>query len=221
MAHMGIIDPLDPPTGGQFWPWYWQLEKYVHMADTTNGYGHVMPAKGVFLCPGYAKAARVDYDVWNEGAYGYNGAGTARDGSQTNSRNFGLGGELIGPAGFAFSYRPIKESEVFSPSRMFALGDAMFGGGRVLDTSNLDQYLYGLDWLEAAIGAFDVPPSNDSIEALNRTINKRHSGRWVVGFCDAHIETLNTKKFTDYNDPEVLRHWNRDDQAHREALALP
>ncbi len=212
--HRDVPDPSQPPLPlGQIWTWYQQLAPYVGTACTNDNYGPIMPVRGVFLCPSYARVAQLSYLGMQIGAYGYNLGGTLRLAPPGVSNNLGLGGESVPLAQNTHDYRPTKETEVLSPSRMFALGDAPFVGG-VVNPSDPHPVpgLWGMDDLPNAIGTYQALISLNQV--FVRAIQKRHGGHWVVGFCDAHIETLTTKAFTDYHDPEVLRHWNRDDLPH-------
>lgn len=229
MLHYDTPDPSQPPNA-QVWLWYQQLGKYLGLISTNNLGGPLMPARGVFLCPSYARIARVDYDSSGHGAYGYNAYGTQRDGAPGTYPNvdnffpnFGLGGEVGPNHGTTRDIRPIRDAEVLRPSRMFALGDSTFILSGADSYINMDQHEYGINDLDLAIGVYNLISTydNDWTKSLTRTIAKRHSGRWVVGFCDAHVETLTTKAFTDSHNPDVLRHWNRDDLAHADALGLP
>jgi len=67
--------------------------------------------------------------------------------------------------------------------------------------------------IAAFYGALSVStPASRSLCAS--PVLRAGGGHRVFGFCDAHIETLTTKAFTDYHDLEVLRYWNRDDLPH-------
>ena len=39
---------------------------------------------------------------------------------------------------------------------------------------------------------------------------RRHGGLWNVACCDAHVESLKTKKLFSRNDPMVVKLWNRE-----------
>jgi prepilin-type N-terminal cleavage/methylation domain-containing protein len=230
LRHMDLPDPSDlpdaynPANGSEPWTWYWRLEEYMAMSPVTNGTGHVMPASGVFRCPSFAKFARLDYLNWAEGSYGYNARGTDRGGSPIGadgfSRSFGLGGDDRISARTTRDFRAVREFQVLKPSRLFALGDSPFMlVGLPGDTVNPEASI----WLDNAIGQYSqiTPPVADWQKSLARAITRRHGARWVVNFADAHVETLTTRDFTDHHNPEVLRHWNRDDQPHADALGLP
>jgi len=220
-VHHDVNDPSQPPLPlGQIWTWYQQLSTYVGTPCTNDDRGPIMPARGVFLCPSYARVAQVDYSGMQVGAYGYNYGGSIRicvvPSFVDFGPNFGLGGENRPFAQTTHDYRAIKEAEVISPSRMFALADAMFEGTGSSSDPNPSFHVYGQGDLPNAIGAYEQLSTLAPV--FVRAIQQRHLGRWVVGFCDAHIETLTTRAFTDYHDSEVLRHWNRDDSSHADAL---
>jgi len=43
---------------------------------------------------------------------------------------------------------------------------------------------------------------------------QRHGGRWNMGFCDAHTESLRVKQVFDLTNAAVNQRWNIDDQPH-------
>ncbi|HWW03229.1 MAG TPA: DUF1559 domain-containing protein [Candidatus Acidoferrum sp.] len=228
--HPDVPDPSQPPLlSGQVWTWYQQLAPYVGMTCTNNESGPVMPAYGVFLCPSYARAARPHHNGIFEGTYGYNGFGSGRDpesvpglpDADNEMPNFGLGGESKPIPRNTRDYHAIKEWEVLSPSRMFALGDAGFSYGRVNHSDpNPEVFVQGKADLGTALGAHQLVSAYPH-QLIPRTIRRRHGGHWVVDYCDGHVETLTTQAFTDHHDPEVLKHWNRDNLPHADALASP
>jgi prepilin-type processing-associated H-X9-DG protein len=105
----------------------------------------------------------------------------------------------------------VKESEVVSPSEMFAVGDAFFGAPDVIEDgvsilgrasdSAVSSHGYG----------FSDPESTKRSYA-------RHQGKANVVFCDGHVESPPLPfLFTDTSDAALSR-WNRDHQPHRERL---
>jgi len=78
-VHHDVPDPSQPPLPlGQVWTWYQQLAPYVGMACTNDDRGPIMPVRGVFLCPSYARVAQLSHLWMQIGAYGYNFGGTGR-----------------------------------------------------------------------------------------------------------------------------------------------
>jgi prepilin-type processing-associated H-X9-DG protein/prepilin-type N-terminal cleavage/methylation domain-containing protein len=142
--------------------------------------------EGVWHCPAARWKASLP-DGLIPLSYAYNAYGSL--GNRTNS--LGLGGRYIFSP---FSYAPLNESEVVSPSDMMAISDSFSGGiffGRCQD----------LQWLEKVGFAFS-----------------RHQGRVNVAFCDGHVESPSLGfVFTNASDAALVR-WNRDHQPHRDLL---
>ena len=172
------------------------------------------PRSSVYACPGYTRARGVYYagPDWAVGAYGYN----AGRGMQTfhGGKGFfvnGLGEPRI---------PPISESEVIRPSECIAIGDCTIATAQGVPPDKI------LGSMEAPQFHTDLMHSELDADARNGGINfplgptdiamlRRHGGRWNMVFCDGHVENGKLAKFFDWNKDEVLKLWNRDNEAHR------
>jgi prepilin-type N-terminal cleavage/methylation domain-containing protein/prepilin-type processing-associated H-X9-DG protein len=106
----------------------------------------------------------------------------------------------------------VTESGVVSPSEMYALGDAFYGGpGIVVDgVSILGRASSSV--VLAHGHSFQDPESTKRAYA-------RHHGKANVVFCDGHVESPTLAfLFEDTSDAALVR-WNRDHLPHREKLA--
>jgi prepilin-type processing-associated H-X9-DG protein len=106
----------------------------------------------------------------------------------------------------------VNESEVASPSEMFAVGDAFFGSPSVI-----------VDGVSTLGRASDMYVSSHSsgfsdTESTKRSY-ARHQGKANVVFCDGHVESPPLPfLFADTSDAALSR-WNRDHLPHREKLS--
>ncbi|PYJ98560.1 MAG: hypothetical protein DME23_11695 [Verrucomicrobia bacterium] len=106
-----------------------------------------------------------------------------------------------------------KESQVVSPSRMIAYGDA------VLDF--FPQIIPALGFF-----AWWHVEEDASYERSRRLMARRHLGEWNIAFADGHLEHFKTnvlfgKNAYDPADEEMRRRWNRDHEPHWEELPHP
>ena len=212
-------DPKFRRKNNALWPQ--MLEPYTNARWTSQ----------LYKCPEYKGLTiegRIEGDPLSNplGSYGYNANGV-----KWRQSNLGLGGDHSKDL---FSYdesqwentqteiRPIKEHQVKSPSDMIALGDANLA---FVSSENLRTY-YDLEVPEGTYsgwGLLDVNHRNfwQQIKPLNTNIihavQQRHGGRYNVGFCDGHIESIPRWKLFSRAD-ETLRRWNNDNRPHRDLL---
>jgi hypothetical protein len=202
---------------GQFW--FQVLQPYVgdrwpgdnvkstagpiqYLTDTNSGHH-------VFMCPGYDRIHGVYFhpggNIFVEkyggaGAYAYN----AIDGLDINT--FGFGGVPL-PFMQPYELRPIREAQVASPSRMITIGDSTIGSPEP----------YGPDQIGIAIAPLVLFTSpRKSPTAQDKGMLQRHAGIWNQSFVDGHVESGKRETFFLWTD-EVLKLWNRDNQAHKDA----
>jgi prepilin-type N-terminal cleavage/methylation domain-containing protein/prepilin-type processing-associated H-X9-DG protein len=88
---------------------------------------------------------------------------------------------------------PITESEVPVPSDMMAIGDCFDGSVEFTRRTLVDAETLG-------------------------NIRTRHQGKSNVVFCDAHVESPQSKFLLEDTSDTALVRWNRDHQPHRELL---
>jgi prepilin-type N-terminal cleavage/methylation domain-containing protein/prepilin-type processing-associated H-X9-DG protein len=197
----------------------WPEDNYTN-ANVGSGYPlqYLGPGKGIYACPSYNRL---------QGQFLHNHSGVFADFGSYGYNDFGTGPG--GGRGLGFSSRawglllPTRESQVVAPSDMIGMGDAiLFNNDRsyqfsspvsgvwVLDEAFSDPRLY-------RIAMYGVPAANPAVPAMKR----RHSGRWNIGFCDAHVETLRTRQLFYISDPVIAQRWNADHQPHNDGWVPP
>jgi prepilin-type processing-associated H-X9-DG protein len=154
--------------------------------------------------------------------YGYNVIGsTAVDGR-------GLSGhwwlhELNDPQQVEV-WTPTRENEVRVPSDMIGFGDATFwpskdlaslGSSSILGILRLNFAVVQQDCYNAVLRG--LPAADPVVQAMKQ----RHGGRWNIGFCDAHIESLLPKSLFDVSNPVVAQRWNNDHEPHLDEWRPP
>jgi prepilin-type processing-associated H-X9-DG protein len=180
--------------------WYQRLEPYTH-AQGPDGSG-TNSLKGIYSCPAFVHIA----PAWANNTYGYNANGCG----ETLGTNWGLGiggQHLTDNNPYAFGdrfWRPNKEHEIVRTPEMIAVGDAFLLDifGRIEARPALNDELRGWN------------PTNSPVPAV---LNRRHSGRFNVLFCDTHIEYTKPQMLYLLQD-DNLRRWNNDHQPHWDAL---
>lgn len=206
---------LDPEVSLEIKFWSEALEPYTASFWTNK----------LYKCPEYKGITIDGNDIATTlGSYGYNANGT-----QENFSELGLGGSLATwnvNEEFAWNHEGIfhlKGSQVRSPSNMIAIGDANLISAFPLYIKKL----YGIDIEKetySGAGLLDINKryafqrkswlaSTNIIEATLR----RHSGRYNVGFCDGHIESIPRLRLFERSD-SALRRWNNDNQPHADLL---
>jgi prepilin-type N-terminal cleavage/methylation domain-containing protein/prepilin-type processing-associated H-X9-DG protein len=205
--------------------WMQRLEKYVgdKWSPDTARYdsAHLTGAqpRGVYSCPGYNRVKGLYstyYDVLGTdnatGAYGYNadegpfGVGVPPTGS-TRISSLGRWFALV---------EPVRESQVTSPSRLIASGDAPI----LSQDGLLPGDILGLDVAPApqpSLLLLDLNlPTPRPLTPFEIASWQRHGGRWNMGCCDGHVEGGRTSAFFDWRNEEILKRWNFDNQVHRQ-----
>lgn len=135
---------------------------------------------GIFSCPGYEPFV---HGTTSAHAYGYNAYGSATRGVAA----FSLG------LGFSGAIRPIRSSDVVSPSEMIAVGDLQLPPSLWINT--LSPPPGGLAWWSFVPG--------------------RHSGGANMLFCDGHVAFASQASWTEAG-VRARRRWNNDHQPHPE-----
>lgn len=206
--------------------WHQQLEPYVGAKwPASNSLVQAeSPRTRLYRCPSYERAIYLSGGTYTNadlpmiGSYGYNSFGSGELHPRTC---LGLGGDLLvdNPV-YTYHYRATRESEVLKPSVMLACADAWYNNSwnnpeawMVVGFSDLSN---GLLWFtDRGIPPNPTDPFNVAPWAATL---KRHNGHWNSLFCDGHVQTMVSKPLFDGHDPEVLRHWNRDNQPHPDLL---
>jgi prepilin-type N-terminal cleavage/methylation domain-containing protein/prepilin-type processing-associated H-X9-DG protein len=180
-----------------------------------------------WTCPGYNRIRG-----WSGGtngmgefaSYGYN-----TEGSVPDHERLGLDGYYSDNGGenATIYSRSVRESEVVAPSDMIAIGDAPV----VLDANRKPQVGGALPpvyaWFDLSFfvehranydAVMNGTPGNDTAV---RAMQQRHRGRWNIGFCDGHVESLKPAALFDVRNPVVMQRWNNDHQPHNQGLVIP
>jgi prepilin-type N-terminal cleavage/methylation domain-containing protein/prepilin-type processing-associated H-X9-DG protein len=248
-------------TCSQFFMTAWsdRLQPYVRASCSDNNFGAsstcdssteaaaystitwLRPGQGVYACPGYNRVHGLFGNYWATypaanggyysqtypgmglvGSYAYNDAGC---GGQ------GLAGYYQGGSALA-NWRPTRESQVASPSEMFAVSDSLFFAGAPPVFAGAPP-VYGLmvldlNWNHASNASAVSPVSNpfDNVSAnaaltgqppgdrAVRATRQRHVGQWNMAFCDSHVEHLRANQVFALTNLGVNRRWNVDNQPH-------
>ena len=199
-------DELQPFLGSP-----WPKQNVVTWDFST--YTYLGPRQSVFACPAYNRLRGAFVDLGGEeawasgrGAYGYNAGGLSR---VQGIRYFGPNTLGLGDEGTA----PVRESQVVSPSDMFAVGDTFFDenplGGHLF-LSNVFMYQVFSD-----LTIRGLPPGNPATQAMRQ----RHGGRWNMAFCDGHVESLRISDLFDLSNSLVAARWNNDHQPRNQGWA--
>jgi prepilin-type N-terminal cleavage/methylation domain-containing protein/prepilin-type processing-associated H-X9-DG protein len=172
------------------------------------------PRQGVWVCPGYNRMRGVFYDrdgpgynpaVWEGYAYNFNGQ------VQGTVRAFTSHGLWIHdrPQG---KYRdaPVRDEDVLNPSDMIAYGDSIIQTGSTFDKHSVS--LGNIVLSDTINEGYGYPPAS-IIAYFERPCQRRHLGRWNVGFCDGHVENLKAIDLFDVRRDSVLKRWNRENRS--------
>jgi prepilin-type processing-associated H-X9-DG protein len=124
--------------------------------------------------------------------------------------------------GFAWSFggSTVREAEVLAPSDMVALLDTQFEPLYRFPTGRFDLGrligFFGYDQLykQGVLGQPVLGPGTS--DPMVSAYQHRHSWKWNVAFCDAHVESLAPLALWDLSKSSVARRWNRDHLPHVE-----
>ena len=130
--------------------------------------------------------------------------------------------ELALTDGTTGAIRPVRESEVLSPSAMIAIGDSEIPAVRGLPAGAILGHIMApflqvnllLSEQFAHMPGIPPPPSL-LLFPTDKAMLGRHGGRWNMLFCDGHSQNGKLGQFFNFTDDNVLRLWNRDNQPHR------
>lgn len=157
------------------------------LASGTNAFRFDTDS-GVFACPS-AQAPPSWPPRRGYSKYGYNGYGLG-----DHNNPLGLGGVAV--EGAEGPRRPVKVSEVKSPTTLLLLGDG-FRGWR--------------STVEDGISLLQCNPIAAEVEGSTARSLSRHRGRAVVGFADSHVERVELRRMfgADGWEPDPSM-WQRD-----------
>gem|GEM_PF-167971 len=206
---------VDPTlsSANTFWPT--ALEPYTSMRWTNK----------LYTCPDYRGLSVNGNDEGAPlGSYGYNANGTKFTPSE-----LGLGGVLTKVAIedsedlAEQNMLRIKESKVISPANMIALGDAHL----IWSPKSLTLELYGINLPKdnySGMGLLDINSRNaveqqgwPGRDGVIKATLKRHNARYVLAFCDGHIESIPRDRLFQKTD-DSLKRWNNDHEPHKDLL---
>jgi prepilin-type N-terminal cleavage/methylation domain-containing protein/prepilin-type processing-associated H-X9-DG protein len=196
----------------------WPKDNYINWY--TYNYTYLGPRTGIYACPAYNRLKGMflsdfHYPGENLGSYAYNSGGWG---------NRGLGYLWLPSEGYPYNVKSTSEAQVLCPSEMISEGEApllFFGkSGPVFG----DAYYY----LE-----FNIPnsPSGDYslsffliLQGKQKSyynygwaipqMNQRHNGRWVMSFCDGHVQNMSPADIFDISNSVAMSRWNADHQPH-------
>ena len=183
------------------------------------------PRTGIYACPAYNRLRgefmfNPNGEPW-VGSYGYNFSG----GPDLSSGNLGLGGNWGGLQVLWTSQ--VAESKVIAPSDMIGLGEAVIASPDDKYSTH-PEIPWGWTALDASVvltpefpyyraTVYGVPADNRGVKAMKQ----RHNGRWNIGFCDGHVETLRPPQLFKFQDETIARRWNKDHQPHNRGWIPP
>jgi type II secretory pathway pseudopilin PulG len=194
----------------------WPSGNYDESDPTAPRY--LGPRDSVYACPAYNRL-RGEFALLPivppmplSGSYAYNAVG-----------NNGIG---LGPPNIPGTTRhqPARENQVLSPSDLFGIGEATLRqlSGPSSAVGGVPEYwdLFDqIDYLQAVLSGTSISFWDFQLSA--QAMRQRHNGRWNVGFCDDHVETLTATTLFGVSNSAVAQRWNIDHQAHNEFWAMP
>jgi prepilin-type N-terminal cleavage/methylation domain-containing protein/prepilin-type processing-associated H-X9-DG protein len=151
--------------------------------------GNAKWGEGIFKCPSYTWKLAEDNGggpgiLKGGGSYAYNNLGADPFANANGTFRTGLGG----------LFRQLRESEIQSPSEMYAIGDApikQWPNGWLIGESQYDSAYF---W------------------PLHKLVKFQHRARFNMLMVDGHIETVRTNELFS-SEAHHRRRWNNDNQA--------
>lgn len=194
----------------------WPKDNYLNWSGYN--YTYLGPRNGVYACPAYNRVKGMflsdDYPLpgMHLGSYAYNATG-----------DFGRGlGYLYQPPDAVYMRPSTSESQVLCPSDMISEGEAplfsrvgpVYGEEYYLDEFNIPNSPsgdYGLSFFLVLQGK--QRPYYNLGWAIPQ-MNQRHNGRWVMSFCDGHVQNVSPADIFDISNSVANSRWNADHQDH-------
>lgn len=154
--------------------------------------------EGVWQCPAALRPSELPANK-SYLSYGYNAYGMSAD---TERNPLGLGRHTVSDSTSTDpDVRPVKDSEVVSPSETIAIGDGFEGANGILRDGGLAL------WRRNGVV--------DYLGSTKRSYS-RHQGKANIVFCDGHVESPTLKSLFEDTTDTALSRWNLDHQPHRE-----
>jgi len=173
------------------------------------------PQNSVWACPAYN---RLRGWIGPYSSYAYNGAGAN---PTANPRGMVPALGLNGTVDDNTTFIPTRESQVLCPSDMIALGDAILKPDWLSPGYPLSPTIGDLSGFWQGIRTYrSVMPGLPANDSGVRAMKQRHGGRWNIGFCDGHVETLRPERLFDITDTIQMQRWNNDHQPHNDLAAV-
>jgi prepilin-type N-terminal cleavage/methylation domain-containing protein/prepilin-type processing-associated H-X9-DG protein len=189
------VDQLTPYTRS-----WWTNELYRCPANGLKGFkGTSVSGSSPFDRP---YPVERDYDYNESGSGGLAARGASSGGRGPRAKGLGW----VFPESGSDWIRQVSETEVLTPSDMFAVGDSAFARptlGAVTESMFVPACFYG------KIGFGSTTSQREEAQ------RRRHDGRFNAVFCDGHAESLKTNQIFGLNDTS-MRRWNRDHESHEE-----
>jgi prepilin-type N-terminal cleavage/methylation domain-containing protein/prepilin-type processing-associated H-X9-DG protein len=200
-----FVSELQPFTGAA-WP---EPNYDLRFNGNVQFQAYAGPRTSVYACPAYNRVhgifAPAIYPLvpLPTGSYGYNFSGSGVVEGQ------GLGGQS-GMYNSTRPWTPTREAAVVTPSDLIAVGDAVMWPGQspVFGMPNLSLTFSYTAVTDAALR--NLPSGDPAVQAMRL----RHGGRWIMAFCDSHVEMLRANQLFDKSNSIVAQRWNIDHLPH-------
>jgi prepilin-type processing-associated H-X9-DG protein len=194
----------------------WPSDNLTNLATGDATLRYLGPRQSLWACPGYNRIRGVFLGDWgnfggNGASYGYNGWGQ----TDSNEKNHGLGADNTD----GLNWQAVRESQVLKPSDMIAFGDSV---------PAVDWVNWSATWVRGdsrlsngILPLWGFPITSYLNQGLapttpvERAFDKRHGGRWNIGFCDGHVDNLRRQNIFDFRRADQMKRWNRENQQQR------
>jgi prepilin-type N-terminal cleavage/methylation domain-containing protein/prepilin-type processing-associated H-X9-DG protein len=189
----------------------WPKDNYYD--PYSYNYTYLGPRTGIYACPAYNRLKGMFLnDVYGPGedlgSYAYNAGGM----------NWGLGYLWIPSEGAPYNVKSTSESQVLCPSDMISEGEAplfiragpVYGDEYYYTEWNIPNSPsgdYGLSFFLILLGK-QRPYYNEGWAIPQ--MNQRHNGKWVMSFCDGHVQNMSPADIFDISNSVAMSRWSRD-----------
>jgi prepilin-type N-terminal cleavage/methylation domain-containing protein/prepilin-type processing-associated H-X9-DG protein len=219
----------------------WPENNYTNFDGDNLPHTYLGPRQSVYVCPSYNRMQGVFLGVpdpdrpylaysvseWM-GSYGYNyqGTHTFQPGTVTvHALGLGGGSTVSGPTFF----KPLRESGVLKPSDTIEVGDAPLwplpadaGASDYQEPPRGSSDLsagFAYNWVQYGVfigggnGGVVIDHQPNWRDPSLKQMALRHNGRWIITFCDGHVETLKVSQLFAIENAAVAQRWNCDNRA--------